>query len=414
MTKSEQKIPERWSVKKLGELGCFSKGSGITKNDLISEGIPCVRYAELYTKYNFVIPKCVSFISEDTAKTAKQVQLGDILFAGSGETKEEIGKCAAYVNKTPAYAGGDNIIFRPHQDNSIFLSYFLNTIGRCYLNRFGQGDSIVHIHAENLKKICILLPPLSEQEKIAEILSCWDDGIEKLSALIEKKKIQKKALMQQLLTGKTRLPGFIQPWKDVKLGKIGTTYTGLSGKNKDDFGRGAYFIPYMNIYQNNKIDPKQLELVDISDDENQNTAQYGDIFFTTSSETPEEVGFASVLLFKPEQKIYLNSFCFGYRLNDFNTLLPDYAAYMFRSNQIRKTMFKLAQGATRFNLSKNTLMKERILLPSDIAEQKAIAEILSKADEEIELLNKKLEAFKQEKKALMQQLLTGKIRVKVN
>ena len=170
----------------------------------------------------------------------------------------------------------------------------------------------------------------------------------------------------------------------------------------------------MNIYQNNKIDPKQLELVDISDNENQNTVQYGDIFFTTSSETPEEVGFASVLLFKPEQKIYLNSFCFGYRLNDFDTLLPNYASFLFRSNQIRKTMYKLAQGATRFNLSKNELMKEELYIPSDISEQQAIADVLSTADEEIDLLNKKLEALKEQKKGLMQQLLTGQTRVQVN
>lgn len=220
--------------------------------------------------------------------------------------------------------------------------------------------------------------------------------------------------MQRLLTGKTRLSTFTQHWQKIRLGKIGTTYTGLSGKNKDDFGKGAYFIPYMNIYQNNKIDPKQLELVDISDNENQNTVQYGDIFFTTSSETPEEVGFASVLLFKPEQKIYLNSFCFGYRLNDFDTLLPNYASFLFRSNQIRKTMYKLAQGATRFNLSKNELMKEELYIPSDISEQQAIADVLLTADDEINLLNQKLEALKEQKKGLMQQLLTGQIRVKVN
>lgn len=220
--------------------------------------------------------------------------------------------------------------------------------------------------------------------------------------------------MQQLLTGKHRLKNFIRPWKEIKLGKIGTTYTGLNGKNKDDFGKGACFIPYMNIYQNSKIDPKHLELVNISDNENQNIVQYGDVFFTISSETPEEVGFASVLLFQPKQKIYLNSFCFGYRLNNFDTLLPDYASFLFRSKHIRRIMYKLAQGATRFNLSKNELMKEKIYIPTDISEQKAIADILSAADEEIDVLNKKLETLKEQKKGLMQKLLTGKIRVKVN
>lgn len=412
--KIEQKIPEGWSVKKLGELGYFSKGSGITKNDIVPVGLPCVRYAELYTKYNFVISECISFISKEISKKAKPIQRGDILFASSGETKEEIGKCAVYNNSATAYAGGDNIIFRPKEDNSIFLSYFFNTIGRRYLNRLGQGDSIVHIYSENLKKVYIPLPPLPEQEKIAEILETWDEAIEKLSALIEKKKLLKKGLMQKLLTGKHRLKGFTEPWKEVKLKDLGVTYTGLSGKNKEDFGKGAFYIPYMNIYQNIKVNLKQLDLVDIQEDEAQNTVKYGDIFFTTSSETPDEVGFSSVLLSELFENIYLNSFCFGFRLYNFDTLLPDFAAYMFRSLLVRKIMFKLAQGATRFNISKNELIKQNIFIPLDITEQKTIAEILSTADDEIDVLNKKLEALKEQKKGLMQKLLTGKIRVKVN
>jgi type I restriction enzyme S subunit len=189
----------------LSDLGDFSKGSGITKNDVVSVGLPCVRYAELYTQYNFVISECVSFVSKDVSKLAKPIQQGDILFAGSGETKEEIGKCAVYNNSVLAYAGGDTIIFRPWKANSIFLSYFLNTVGRRYLNRLGQGDSIVHIHAENLKKIYVLLPPLPEQEKIADILSAADEEIDVLNKKLEALKKQKQGLMQQLLTGKIRV-----------------------------------------------------------------------------------------------------------------------------------------------------------------------------------------------------------------
>ena len=400
MTKIKQKIPEGWSVKKLGELGCFSKGSGITKNDLISEGIPCVRYAELYTKYNFVIPKCVSFISEDTAKTAKQVQLGDILFAGSGETKEEIGKCAAYVNKTPAYAGGDNIIFRPHQDNSIFLSYFLNTIGRCYLNRFGQGDSIVHIHAENLKKICILLPPLPEQEKIAEILSCWDDGIEKLSALIEKKKIQKKALMQQLLTGKHRLKGFSSPWHEVRLGGVCKTFSGgtPSAENQTYYGGNIPFIRSGEIH----LDRTDLFITNKAlENTSAKLVSKGDLLYALYGATSGEVDISKI-----DGAINQAILCIRSQHMDLYFLC---CLLQNKKEKILRTYLQGGQG----NLSAE-IIKSLMIPEPDLAEQKAIAKILSKADEEIELLNKKLEAFKQEKKALMQQLLTGKIRVKVN
>jgi type I restriction enzyme S subunit len=170
----------------------------------------------------------------------------------------------------------------------------------------------------------------------------------------------------------------------------------------------------MNIFTNGKINSKQLEYVRIAENERQNKVEQGDWFFTTSSETPEEVGFASVLLFKPEQKIYLNSFCFGYRLNNFDTLLPNYASFLFRSKQMRKIMYKLAQGATRFNLSKNELMKERVYIPVDISEQHAIADVLSTIDCEIDLLNQRLDVQKEQKRGLMQKLLTGEIRVKVD
>lgn len=108
-----QNIPEGWKRVRLDDLGAFSKGAGITKDDLLQKGIPCVRYGELYTKYNFIIKNCFSFIPEEIAKTSKLLLYADILFAGSGETREEIGKCAAYIGKESVYAGGDNIIFSP-------------------------------------------------------------------------------------------------------------------------------------------------------------------------------------------------------------------------------------------------------------------------------------------------------------
>ncbi len=404
---NNQKIPEGWSVKKIGNaVYTFSGGTPSAGNFAYYKNgtIPFIRSGEIYQDFTEL------FITEKGLQesSAKMVNKGDLLFALYGANSGEIA-----ISQIEGAINQAILCIRPKEDNVYYLKNSLMLLKDRILQKYLQGGQ-GNLSAEIVKSLKLLFPPLPEQEKIAGILGTWDEAIEKLSGLIEQKKLLKKGLMQRLLTGKTRLNGFTQHWQKIRLGKIGTTYTGLSGKNKDDFGKGAYFIPYMNIYQNNKIDPKQLELVDISDNENQNTVQYGDIFFTTSSETPEEVGFASVLLFKPEQKIYLNSFCFGYRLNDFDTLLPNYASFLFRSNQIRKTMYKLAQGATRFNLSKNELMKEELYIPSDISEQQAIADVLLTADDEINLLNQKLEALKEQKKGLMQQLLTGQIRVKVN
>ena len=408
MNKFSQKIPEGWSVKKLGDLGIFSKGSGITKNDLVSDGLPCIRYAELYTKYNFVIPNCVSFISEEVSKTAKPIQCGDILFAGSGETKEEIGKCAVYDNPITAYAGGDNIILHPSGVNSVFLSYFLNTAGRRYLNRLGQGDSIVHIHAEHLKKIYVPVPPLPEQEKIADILGTWDEAIEKLSNLIEQKKLLKKGLMQKLLTGKTRLSGFTQPWKEVKLGEIFNIKKGqgLSKEVLDDNGLnkcilyGELYTKYSEVIKDVESRTNQCEGI---------LSQIGDILIPASTTTTGiDLANATSLL---KEKVLLGG--------DINILRAKkevssiFFAYLL-THAYKFDIAKLAQGITIIHLYGEFLKNMKIYIPSDTSEQQAIADVLSTADDEINLLNQKLEALKEQKKGLMQQLLTGQIRVKVN
>lgn len=412
MIKTNQKIPEGWSVKKLGDICHINKSSLSEKTSK--------DYKFKYIDLSSVDEGKIEFPTDDISfgeapsRARRKINKNDIIMS----TVRPNLKGFAFIDFDSTdficSTGFAVLTAKEHAYNRYIYQLLYSKNIETQINNMLVGSNYPAINSSDVASLKIALPPLPEQEKIAGILGTWDEAIEKLSDLIEQKKLLKKGLMQRLLTGKTRLSGFTQPWKEVKLGEIGTTYTGLSGKNKDDFGKGSYFIPYMNIYQNNKIDSNQLELVDVLENENQNSVQYGDIFFTTSSETPEEVGFASVLLFRPKEKIYLNSFCFGYRLNNFNTLLPNFAVYLFRSSQIRKTMFKLAQGATRFNLSKNTLMKEKVYLPSDITEQKAIADVLSTADEEIDLLNKKLEALKEQKKGLMQQLLTGQTRVKVN
>ncbi|HBC3964190.1 TPA: restriction endonuclease subunit S [Vibrio parahaemolyticus] len=275
------------------------------------------------------------------------------------------------------------------------------------------------INRSDLNSLSLILPPKLEQRKIAKILSTWDKAISTAEKLIETSKQQKKALMQQLLTGKKRLvnpetgKAFEGEWEEVRLSELGHTFTGLTGKTKEDFGSGAKYIPYINIFNNSSVNTAKLEKVLVDSGEKQNTVQYGDVFFTTSSETPDEVGMSSVMLSEPEEPVYLNSFCFGFRPNDTTTIAPEFMQYLLRSSQVRRSISVLAQGATRYNLSKVQLLKINLLLPTSV-EQKKIASVLTAADKEIKVLETELAHFKQEKKALMQQLLTGKRRVKVD
>jgi len=149
-------------------------------------------------------------------------------------------------------------------------------------------------------------------------------------------------------------------WEQRKLGEIGTTYSGLSGKTKDDFGHGqASFITYMNVYSNPVSRCDMVEPIEI--DNRQNEVEIGDVFFTTSSETPEEVGMTSVLTEK-KGIIYLNSFCFGFR--PFEKIDKYYLAYMLRSKNTREKIILLAQGISRYNISKNKVMEIPVEVPS--------------------------------------------------
>ena len=196
-----------WSKCKLGSLGVFLKGTGISRNDSNSGNLPAVRYGELYTKHQNYVNSYFSHISKEVASNAQRIYRGDILFAASGETKEDIGKCSAIIYETAAYAGGDILIFRPTtQLDPIFMGTLLNMAdARKQRAAQGQGDAVVHIHADALSSISIIIPNIEEQKAIAEILIGMDKEIELLERKLEKYRQVKQGMMQQLLTGKIRL-----------------------------------------------------------------------------------------------------------------------------------------------------------------------------------------------------------------
>ena len=196
-----------WQKVKLGEIGKFDKGAGVPKNKITSSGCKAITYGEIYTKYNYVINRFASYIDEETARESKEISSGTILFAGSGETLEDIGKCVAFIDEGVAYAGGDIIIFKPTIEvDSLVLSYILNSPSAIKQKRkYGQGHSVVHIYQKDLAKIELELPYLSEQKAIAEVLTAADNEIATHRKKLDALRLQKRGLMQQLLTGKTRV-----------------------------------------------------------------------------------------------------------------------------------------------------------------------------------------------------------------
>lgn len=197
-------------------------------------------------------------------------------------------------------------------------------------------------------------------------------------------------------------------WNSEKLKDIGYTFTGLSGKKSADFGEGSPYIPYMNIFQNTVIDVNYMEYVRIDIHEKQNKVRTGDVFFTTSSETPDEVGMSSVLV-EDIENTYLNSFCFGYRVNKSELFDKVFFAYLLRDTAFRNQMKIAAQGSTRFNLSKTNFGKMQIQFPENIKEQQKIADILSEVDIVIDKTKKLIDKYKCVKEGLLQDLLTNGI-----
>lgn len=197
---------ERWSNVLLSELGKFTKGSGVTREQSRSGSLPCIRYGEIYTVHHDHVHDFYSWISSDVAATATRLKNGDLLFAGSGETREEIGKCVAFLSDAEAYAGGDIVILRPEGCDSRFLGYALNTAAVISQKAsLGQGDAVVHISATALGSIALRLPEKEEQTAIATVLADMDADIAALEAKLAKARDLKQGMMQQLLTGRIRL-----------------------------------------------------------------------------------------------------------------------------------------------------------------------------------------------------------------
>ncbi len=195
-----------WEVKRLGDVGTFLKGSGVKKDQAQSGDLPCIRYGEIYTHHNDYVRTFNSWISPNVAATATWLKQGDLLFAGSGETKEEIGKCVAFIDDCTAFAGGDIVILRLADMHPMFMGYYCNTAPiKAQRASKGQGDAVVHIGAAALSSIEVKLPSHPEQSAIATVLSDMDAELSALEASRAKTRALKQAMMQELLTGRTRL-----------------------------------------------------------------------------------------------------------------------------------------------------------------------------------------------------------------
>lgn len=401
---NQQKIPEGWKEVKLSKVGVLSKGQGISKSDITLVGNNAIRYAELYTKYNFVIKKIFSYISNETAKNATKINTGDIVFAGSGETIDEIGKSATYLINEPCFVGGDTIIFSPKNQNSSYLSCVLNTGNtRKKLRALGQGQSVVHIYKKDIENIIIQLPQLIEQNRIVEVLEAWDKYLEKLDQKIKLKKNIKKGLMQNLLTGKIRLKGFSDQWKNVLLKDISSFSKGqeLSKSSLNENGKNECIL-YGELFT--KYHEYSGSIISRTDENLGTPTQYGDILIPSSDVTPLGLGTATAIM---KENVLIGGDINIIRPNKM-TIDPLFLGYLL--NQQKKKLLRLVTGTTIRHLYLSDIKKIVVSMPS-LEEQNAIVKILTPLDKDIVLLKKQKEIIKNQKKYLLNNLITGQIRL---
>lgn len=363
MIKNNQKIPEGWSVKKILDVCPLQRGFDLPEQNIVAGNYPIVYSNGIKGTHNEYRAKAPGVV------TGRSGTIGKV----------------TYVEKD----------YWPHNtslwvtdfkgNNPKFIFYKIQNLK---FAKFNSGSGVPTLNRNDVHIEKILLPPLQEQEKIADILGTWDEAIEKLSNLIEQKKLLKKGLMQKLLTGKTRLKGFAEPWVYKLLFEVCEFNKGKQLNKEDMLETGLY--PVLNggiSYSGYTNDWNTKENI------------------ITISEGGNSCGFVNFI----KERFWCGGHC--YTVSNVQTDIM-FLYHLLKFNETN--IMKLRVGSGLPNIQIFSLSRFKVYLPTDIAEQQAIANILSTADDEINLLNQKLDALKEQKKGLMQQLLTGQTRVKVN
>ena len=412
MSDKKRKVPklrfpgftDAWEQRKLGEItSLITKGTTPKKQSWAGE-VNFVKVENINEETNRIYPSArISLEEHQTYLKRSQLQDGDILFSIAG-TLGRIGVVNSQI--LPANTNQAVAIVRVREGNLNYIKTVLqgNAI-RDYIRQNPTVGAQPNLSLSQISEFKIGVPSLEEQVVIGDVFRHLTHFISLHQRKLDNVKMLKKSLLQKLFPKdgekipELRFPGFTDAWEQRKLGEVGSTFTGLSGKSKDDFGHGnAKYVTYLNVLQNPVGSITQLDNIEI--DEKQNAVKQGDVFFTTSSETPDEVGMSSVWKYDIPN-IYLNSFTFGYRPNQEFDL--DYLAYMLRSDSVRQKIKLLAQGISRFNISKTKMMEISIPIASD-KEQTEIGKLFANVEALLSLHQRKLDHLKELKKGLLQQM----------
>ena len=424
-------VPEHWHVQQLGRIGRFSKGTGGTKEDEVPEGIPCIRYGDLYTSHEFHIRTTRSFVDEANVTKYTPLRYGDILFAGSGETIDEIGKSAVNLIESRVCCGGDVIIFRPDIEiDATFSGYAIDCPqSQIQKSEMGKGITVMHIYGNQLKYLSIPLPSLPEQRAIVRYLDHVDRRIqryvtskEKLVALLgeEKQAVVNRAVTRGLDPNTPLKPSGVdwlgdvpEHWEVVQLGRIGIFSKGSGGTKEDEVPEGIPCVRYGDLYTTHKdfidrarshVSPEKASAY--------TPIKSGDVLFPTSGETIEEIGKSAVNLMQTPAVCGGDVIIF----RPTTPMEPKYAGYALDCTVAQTQKSQMGRGITIMHIYSAQLKYLWFQLPP-LSEQRTIVAHLDNTtaniDAAISRARRQIELLQEYRTRLIADVVTGKLDVRL-
>lgn len=423
------KVPEHWEVKRLGSFGKFSKGGGISRAELTLEGLPAILYGDLYTKYDVVIKEVFHRVSEETARKSKEINKNALLFTGSGETIEDIGKNAVYLGENPAYAGGDVIIFIQEKNDSLFLSYLLNSEGAKHEKaKTGKGEIIVHTYASKLREIQIPLPPLPEQTAIARYL---DQKITEIDQLIAQKERlialweeEKTALISQAVTrgldagakmkdsGVAWLGEVPEHWEVVKFNHYVKLRHGYQFRDFDFVEKGIKIIKITQLLSNGILETENVSYID-----QERLSEFNDILIGSGDILMALTGGTIGKIVRAKEII--EPLLQNYRVGNFfpanKKLTKDFLFFILSSDVIIKQIFYEIRETGQPNIGKEDFNRMYFAFPQEVSEQTAIVRHIetqtARIQTQMDQTRKLIELLKEYRATLISEVVTGKVKI---
>lgn len=403
-------IPADWDIRILGKILKEGRLGGNYENSGANTGVPLIKMGNLSRgKINLekieYLPIGQEYSEEDILKA------GDLLF-NTRNTLELVGKVAIWRRELPLALYNSNLLRLTFDTSYIYSNEFMNYVfnshyGLFQLRKYATGTtSVAAIYSRDLQNMKVICPPLTEQQKIIEILTCWDKAIEKQSQLIDRLEIRKRGLMQQLLTGKKRIKGFDEVWKKVALRELFNRITRKNAEGNTNvvtISAQRGFVRQSDFFTKNVASQKLDDYFIVNK---------GDFCYNKSYSKGYPWG--AIKRLKDFEKAVVTTLYICFEIKDTTLSSGDFFEQYFEANILDKGLTQVAYEGGRahglLNVTPTDFFSLKIWVPL-IVEQVAIANILSTADSEIQAQKEKLTALKSQKKGLMQQLLTGKKRV---